>query len=160
WNHSSPAIARARSRRAKSSPRSAFPCSQRARTLRPTKFASASIRISRPSSPPSGSSGGGGKAPGCGRGIVGRRGRPSWVRGAEGGLAGRAMGAGSIEGAVKGRPWAPAWLADVDALLARDFTPIADHRGGAAYRLRAAAGLLRRFQLETSLAEPMRVDAL
>jgi xanthine dehydrogenase small subunit len=45
-------------------------------------------------------------------------------------------------------------------LLARDFTPIADHRGGAAYRLRAAAGLLRRFQLETSLAEPMRVEAL
>jgi hypothetical protein len=26
--------------------------------------------------------------------------------------------------------------------------------------LRAAAGLLRRFQLETSLAEPMRVEAL
>ena len=34
--------------------------------------------------------------------------------------------------------WAPAWLADVEALLARDFTPITDHRGGAAYRLRAA----------------------
>jgi xanthine dehydrogenase iron-sulfur cluster and FAD-binding subunit A len=44
--------------------------------------------------------------------------------------------------------------------LARDFTPITDHRGGAAYRLRAAAGLLRRFQLEASLAEPMRVEAL
>jgi len=75
-------------------------------------------------------------------------------------LAARALRARSVEGAVKGRPWAPAWLADIDALLARDFTPIADHRGGAAYRLRAAAGLLRRFQLETSLAEPMRVEAL
>src|SRR5262249_1581140 len=82
------------------------------------------------------------------------------LRAAYGGLAARAMRARSVEGAVKGRPWAPAWLADIDVLLARDFTPIADHRGGAAYRLRAAAGLLRRFQLETSLAEPMRVEAL
>src|SRR5262249_15616747 len=82
------------------------------------------------------------------------------LRGAYGGLAARAMRAVSVEGAVKGRPWAPAWLADIDALLARDFTPIADHRGGAAYRCRAAAGPLRRFPLGTSLAEPMRVDAL
>jgi xanthine dehydrogenase small subunit len=89
-----------------------------------------------------------------------RGGKVAALRAAYGGLAARAMRAGSVEGAVKGRPWAPAWLADIDALLARDFTPIADHRGGAAYRWRAAAGLLRRFQLETSLAEPMRVDAL
>ena len=59
-----------------------------------------------------------------------------------------------------GRPWAPAWLADIETLLARDFTPIGDHRGGAAYRLRAAAGLLRRFQLETSSNVPVRVEAL
>jgi NADH dehydrogenase FAD-containing subunit len=39
---------------------------------------------------------------------------------------------------------------------------VADHDAipNAAYRLRAAAGLLRRFQLETSLAEPMRLEAL
>jgi xanthine dehydrogenase small subunit len=61
---------------------------------------------------------------------------------------------------VKGRPWTPAWLADIDGLLARDFTPIGDHRGGAAYRQRAAANLLRRFQLETSLAAAMRVEAI
>ena len=89
-----------------------------------------------------------------------RGGKVAELRAAFWGLAARAMRARSVEGAVKGRPWAPAWLADIDALLARDFTPIADHRGGAAYRLRAAAGLLRRFQLETSLAEPMRVEAL
>ena len=60
-----------------------------------------------------------------------------------------------------GRVWEPAALTDIDALLARDFTPISDHRGGAAYRLRAAAGLLRRFQLETSAAAvPTRVEAL
>jgi len=87
-------------------------------------------------------------------------GKVAELRAAFGGLAARALRARSVEGAAKGRPWAPAWLADIDALLARDFTPIADHRGGAAYRLRAAAGLLRRFQLETSLAEPMRVEAL
>src|SRR5262249_3677218 len=82
-----------------------------------------------------------------------RGGKVAELRVAFGGLAARAMRARSVEGAVKGRPWAPAWLADIDALLARDFTPITDHRGGAAYRLRAAAGLLRRFQLATSLAE-------
>ena len=82
------------------------------------------------------------------------------LRAAYGGMAARALRAASVETAVSGRPWTPAWLADIDALLARDFTPIGDHRGGAAYRLRAAGGLLRRFQLETSLAAPMRVEAL
>jgi xanthine dehydrogenase small subunit len=51
-------------------------------------------------------------------------------------------------------------LADIDAALAADLTPISDHRGGAAYRLRAAAGLLRRFQIETTLGAPARVEAL
>jgi xanthine dehydrogenase small subunit len=82
------------------------------------------------------------------------------LRVAYGGMAARAMRAPSVEAALAGRPWAPAWLADIDSLLARDFTPIGDHRGSAAYRMRAAAGLLRRFQLETSLAGPMRVEAL
>jgi xanthine dehydrogenase small subunit len=82
------------------------------------------------------------------------------LRAAYGGMAARALRAASVEAAVTGRPWTPAWLADIDGLLARDFTPIGDHRGGAAYRLRAAAGLLRRFQLETSAGAPMRVDAL
>src|SRR5262249_25524796 len=89
-----------------------------------------------------------------------RGGKVVTLHAAYGGMAARAMRARSIEAAVRGRPWAPAWLADLEALLARDFTPITDHRGGAAYRLRAAAGLLRRFQLEASLAEPMRVEAL
>jgi xanthine dehydrogenase small subunit len=89
-----------------------------------------------------------------------RGGKVETLRAAYGGMAARAMRASSLEAAVRGRPWAPAWLADVEALLARDFTPMTDHRGGAAYRLRAAAGLLRRFQLEATLAEPMRVEAL
>jgi xanthine dehydrogenase small subunit len=82
------------------------------------------------------------------------------LRAAYGGMAARALRAVSVEAAVKGRPWTPAWLADIDGLLARDFTPIGDHRGGADYRRRVAGNLLRRFQLETSLAAPMRVEAL
>jgi xanthine dehydrogenase small subunit len=82
------------------------------------------------------------------------------LRAAYGGMAARAMRATRLEAALSGRPWKPAWLADIDGLLAQEFTPITDHRGGAAYRLRAAAGLLRRFQHETTSAAPVRVDAL
>jgi xanthine dehydrogenase small subunit len=82
------------------------------------------------------------------------------LRAAYGGMAARAMRAASLETAVKGRPWEPAWLPDVETLLARDFTPIGDHRGGASYRLRAAAGLLRRFQFETTSNVLVRVEAL
>jgi len=87
-------------------------------------------------------------------------GKAGELRAAYGGMAARAMRAVTLETAVKGRPWEPAWLPDVETLLARDFRPIGDHRGGAAYRLRAAAGLLRRFQFETSSNLPVRVEAL
>jgi xanthine dehydrogenase small subunit len=82
------------------------------------------------------------------------------IRLAYGGMGPRAMRAAGVEAALGGQPWTPAALADVDALLARDFTPMSDHRGGASYRLRAAAGLLRRFQLETTVTAPVRVEAL
>jgi len=82
------------------------------------------------------------------------------LRVAFGGMAARSMRAASLEAAITGRPWTPAWLTDIDALLARDFTPIGDHRGGADYRLRAAAGMRRRLQLETTAGTAMRVDAL
>ena len=81
-------------------------------------------------------------------------------RAAYGGMAARAQRASKVEAAVGGRTWAPAWLADIDGVLARDFTPIGDHRGGATYRLRAAAGLIRRFQLETTSTSAVRVEAL
>jgi xanthine dehydrogenase small subunit len=78
-----------------------------------------------------------------------------------GGMAARVQRAASLERAVVGGGWRADALADVDALLARDFTPISDHRGSAAYRLRAAAGLVRRFQVETSAsAIPLRLEAL
>jgi xanthine dehydrogenase small subunit len=82
------------------------------------------------------------------------------LRAAFGGMAERVKLAAAVEKALVGQPWTADSLADVDALLAEDFRPITDHRGGAAYRLRAAAGLLRRFQIETSSAVPARVEAL
>jgi xanthine dehydrogenase small subunit len=61
---------------------------------------------------------------------------------------------------LAGRPWsAPA--GDIDDWLAQDFRPLSDHRGSAAYRLRAAAGLVRRFRLETgSPTVPIRLETL
>jgi len=82
------------------------------------------------------------------------------LRAAYGGMAPRAMRATSVEQAINGRPWSLAALDDIDTALARDFTPISDHRGCAGYRLRAAANLIRRFQWETSSDVPLRVEAL
>jgi xanthine dehydrogenase small subunit len=89
-----------------------------------------------------------------------RDGKVHQLRAAYGGMAPRAMRAANVEAAASGQPWTLATLADIDAVLARDFTPIADHRGGAAYRLRAAANLIRRFQWETSSDVALRVEAL
>ena len=82
------------------------------------------------------------------------------LRAAYGGMAERAKRAIRLEAAITGRPWTSAWLADIDSLLARDFTPMSDHRGSADYRLRAAASLLRRYQLETTSTVPIRLEAL
>jgi xanthine dehydrogenase small subunit len=89
-----------------------------------------------------------------------RDGKVGKLRAAYGGMAPRAMRAPNVEAAVNGRSWTLETLADIDAVLGRDFTPIADHRGGAAYRLRAAANLIRRFQWETSSDVPLRVEAI
>ena len=87
-------------------------------------------------------------------------GRVRELRAAFGGMAARPLRAKSLENAMAGRPWTEAALADVEALLLQDFAPISDHRGGAVYRMRAAAGLLQRFRLETNNATLVRVEAL
>ncbi len=106
--------------------------------LPPTRCPSASTRTSPPSSPPSASPCRTARCASCAPPMAAWR--RAWLRAAH------------IEKAMAGRPWTIGSLADIDALVAEDFTPISDHRGGAAYRLRAAAGLLRRFQIETTLA--------
>ena len=82
------------------------------------------------------------------------------LRAAYGGMAGRVMRASNLEAVLTGREWSPDRQSESEAALARDFTPMSDHRGGAHYRLRAAAGLVRRFQLETTSGMPTRVEAL
>ncbi len=44
--------------------------------------------------------------------------------------------------------------------MAQDFQPLDDRRASAAYRLRAAANLLRRLQTETTSSTLARVEAL
>jgi xanthine dehydrogenase small subunit len=67
----------------------------------------------------------------------------------------------ALEAALIGRAWSADALADVDALMAKDFQPIGDMRASAAYRLRAAANLVRRLQLDTAPgAVPLHLEAL
>jgi xanthine dehydrogenase small subunit len=89
-----------------------------------------------------------------------RNGEVHRLRAAYGGMAERVMRAKNVETALTGSPWNSDTLASIEVALARDFNPMTDHRGGAAYRLRAAANLLRRFAWETSSELPMRVEAL
>ena len=82
------------------------------------------------------------------------------IRAAYGGMAARAARAKNLEMLLAGRDWTQVSEADIRAALAHDFTPMGDHRGSAAYRLRAAANLVRRLQLETSSEILTRVEAL
>jgi xanthine dehydrogenase small subunit len=79
------------------------------------------------------------------------------IRAAYGGMADRARRASSVEALLRnGEPMLP----QIEAALAADFTPLTDHRATKEYRLRAAAGLVQRFLLETRIAENIRVEAL
>jgi xanthine dehydrogenase small subunit len=66
-----------------------------------------------------------------------------------GGMAAVVRRAASTESALRGQPWNAATLAAAQAALASDFKPLDDMRASAAYRLRVAQNLLRRFWLET-----------
>ena len=87
-------------------------------------------------------------------------GRVKELRAAYGGMASRPVRASHLEQALTGRAWTEGSLADVDALITQDFAPLSDHRGGAAYRLHAAAGLVRRLLYETTTSTPVRLEAL
>ena len=77
-------------------------------------------------------------------------GKVSELRAAYGGMAATTARARHVETAITGKPWTAETLRDIDALIAQDFQPMTDHRGTDAYRLRAAANLVRRLQLETT----------
>jgi xanthine dehydrogenase small subunit len=70
------------------------------------------------------------------------------VRIAFGGMAAIPSRASATEAALIGRDWIPATIAAAGAALATDFEPLSDLRASSDYRLRTAAGLLRRFYLD------------
>ncbi|QPH52964.1 xanthine dehydrogenase small subunit [Pontivivens ytuae] len=65
-----------------------------------------------------------------------------------GGMAGVPRRAAAAEAALVGRALDAAAVADAQAALAEDFTPLTDMRASAAYRLRAAQNMLERYRLE------------
>ena len=72
------------------------------------------------------------------------------IRIAFGGMAGIPKRAAAAEAALQGQAWNKATLSQAIAALAKDFSPIDDHRASAHYRLTVAGNLLRKFFLETT----------
>ena len=90
-----------------------------------------------------------------------KNGRIEDVRIGFGGMAATPARARNVEQALKGQPFAKATFEAAATAVPKDFQPIDDWRGSAAYRLQVAANLLRR--LELRIAEPGRaveVEAL
>ena len=83
-----------------------------------------------------------------------KKGKIEDVRIGFGGMAATPKRADHVEQALKDQPFSPATFENAAAAVARDFQPIDDWRGSAAYRLTAAANLLRR--LYWRIAEPQR----
>ncbi|MGE3986581.1 xanthine dehydrogenase small subunit [Pseudorhodoplanes sp.] len=77
-------------------------------------------------------------------------GKVAELRAAYGGMAATTARATHVEAALVGKPWTAESLRDIDALIAQDFQPMTDHRGTDAYRLKAAANLIRRLRIETT----------
>ncbi|MFS8038234.1 xanthine dehydrogenase small subunit [Xanthobacter sp. AM11] len=88
-------------------------------------------------------------------------GRLATLAAAFGGMAERAKRARTLETALVGRPWAGAAPQGIEAALDTDFSPLSDHRSGAAYRRAAAANLVRRLHLATTRPDlPLSLEAL
>ena len=81
--------------------------------------------------------------------------RVTAVRLVFGGMAATVARARGAEAALLGQPRGEATLAAAQAALGADFTPLDDLRASAAYRLRVARNLLRRFWLETRADRPL-----
>ena len=87
--------------------------------------------------------------------------RISALRIAYGGMAPIPARAHHAEAALVGKMWNEASAEAAIAALAHDFEPISDMRASAAYRLRAAGNLLRRFLLECHpQSAPLRTHAV
>jgi xanthine dehydrogenase small subunit len=71
------------------------------------------------------------------------------ARAAFGGMAATPKRAGTCEAALIGQPFAEATFAAAAEALKADFEPLTDVRGSSAYRVEAAANLLRRLWLRS-----------
>lgn len=69
-----------------------------------------------------------------------------------GGMAATPKRAAAVEAALVGQPWTEATIAAALPAFERDFTPLTDMRGSAAYRMLVAKNLLRRYFHETQHA--------
>jgi xanthine dehydrogenase small subunit len=82
----------------------------------------------------------------------------SSARIAFGGMAGTPQRATHVEKALIGKPWDEATIDAAAAEFTKDYQPLTDWRATAAYRLKAAENLLRRFHLEHGQsAHPVRL---
>ncbi|QHE83511.1 xanthine dehydrogenase small subunit [Hydrogenophaga sp. BPS33] len=79
---------------------------------------------------------------------------------AYGGMSQRPQRAAQAEAALRGQAWSEAALAQAEAALARDFTPLSDLRASSGYRMRTAQNLMRRCWLETRPHAPLPEQAL
>ena len=77
-----------------------------------------------------------------------------------GGMAATSRRAPQAEAALIGREWNEATLQAATDALARDYAPLSDMRASAAYRLKSAQNLLRRFWLETRPGAPLPAAAV
>jgi xanthine dehydrogenase small subunit len=74
---------------------------------------------------------------------------------AYGGMAATPKRAAQAEAALRGRTWDEAALTEALAAMDQDYAPLSDMRASAAYRMRTAKNLLRRFWLETRPDAPL-----
>ncbi|MEE9452812.1 MAG: xanthine dehydrogenase small subunit [Paracoccaceae bacterium] len=82
--------------------------------------------------------------------VTVKDGRVTAARIAFGGMSAMPQRATAVENALVNQPWNAATITMACTAFAQDYTPIADVRGTAAYRLRSAQNLLRRYFHEST----------
>jgi xanthine dehydrogenase small subunit len=75
-----------------------------------------------------------------------------------GGMAGTPKRARAVEQALIGADWSETTIENAISAFAKDFQPLTDWRASADYRMRVAQNLLRRFYLEKSGGENVRLN--
>ena len=74
-----------------------------------------------------------------------------------GGMAATPKRAKAVETALIGQPWNEATIEAAQAAFTKDYTPMSDQRGSAAYRITLVQNLLKRYYLEQTGTQRVRV---